>query len=201
MVSVYFGRLAWKDWTCNSSSDFLNLKSWTHWWIKHSIYLSYLYLTPDLSSISYIMLTRILLWVFSACPFRSTIQPSLLCYEPDFYELPHWVLLPLCGFDNVKDSPERESGRGLKLVYLLPLCLSHRIIGCYCFPLLKVTASVSQPSPCWCFHVLLTTDCWVDTGEIWEERSVLAVLVLGFSWCERFRSALGSACILENPHY
>ena len=165
MVSVYFGRLAWKDWICNSSSDFLNLKSWTQSMNK----TFHLYLTPDLSSISYIMLIRLLCWVFCL---------PLQIHNPVFSALLWaWLLwtASLCSPTSMwiwqcEGQPWEWKWEGLKLVYLLPLCLSHRIIRCDCFPLLKVIASVSQPSPCRYFHVPLTTDGWVDRGEIWEEK-------------------------------
>lgn len=87
--------------------------------------------------------------------------------------------------------------RGLKLVYLLPLCLSHRIIRCDCFPSWRLQLLSASH-----LHADVSTYCSLLIAELIEvesekKRSVLAVLVLGSSWCARFRSILGSACILR----
>lgn len=168
-----------------SESIIHQLISWTKsmnktFHLSFSIYIScqscHLFLT--------LFLTRPLCWVSSVCLSRSTIQISLLCCVTCRSPTSANCLSVLFCFQmnlTARSTGMRVKGeRRVKSGYFLLLFLSHRPrFGCDCFLFLKITATVNQLPLYRSLQVLLTTDCWVDGGDIWEENFNIS--------CDRYR--------------
>lgn len=150
----------------NLLSCFLNLKSWTQL-VNKTLHLSFLSVSCTRSLIHflhYFLHRHTVLGVFRLpLQIHNPASSALLCtlWEPDFCEPPQCALLLLDGFDSGKHRHESKGWEESRVrLYITCVSASQRPrFGCDSFPLLKITASVSQPSLYRSLQVLLTTDC------------------------------------------